>query len=71
MRLLLDTRLVLWAANGDSLPPEAGGLIEDAENELMFSSAVVWEVTIKTGRGKSDFVARSARPPAQPPRQPL
>lgn len=57
MRLLLDTQLVLWAANGDPLPAEAERLIADVENELMFSAAVIWEVAVKTGRGKSEFTA--------------
>jgi PIN domain nuclease of toxin-antitoxin system len=57
MKLLLDTQLVLWAANGDPLPSEAERLIGDPANELIFSAAVIWEVAIKTGRGKGDFIA--------------
>ncbi|CAN7623992.1 type II toxin-antitoxin system VapC family toxin [Phenylobacterium sp. LjRoot219] len=57
MKLLLDTQLVLWAARGDPLPAEAEKLIENADNELMFSAAVIWEVAIKSGRGRPNFTA--------------
>lgn len=30
-------------------------MIDDTENELMFSAASLWEVTIKAGLGRSDF----------------
>ena len=48
MRLLLDTHLLLWTAEGsDQLPRRAGRLIEDPDNELFFSSASFWEIAIK------------------------
>lgn len=56
MKLLLDTHLLLWAAeSSDDLPPEAALLIDDDSNELMFSAASIWEVAIKNGLGRSDF----------------
>lgn len=56
MKLLLDTHLLLWAANEPGrLPKQARALIEDEENELLFSAASLWEVTIKSGLGRADF----------------
>ena len=54
MKLLLDTHLLLWAALQQArLSPIARTLIADLSNELLFSSASIWEVTIK--RGRDDF----------------
>jgi PIN domain nuclease of toxin-antitoxin system len=58
MKLLLDTHILLWAAGEpDRLPVEARSLIADDENELLFSAASLWEVAIKSGLGREDFVA--------------
>ena len=64
MRLLLDTHLLLWAAGQpERLPASAGVLLDDAENEPVFSSASLWESAIKRGLGREDFKveARSLR----------
>ncbi len=56
MKLLLDTHLLLWAANDpDRLPVVARNWIEDLDNQLLFSAASLWEVTIKSGLGREDF----------------
>jgi len=56
MKLLLDTDLLLWAAgNPDLLPAAARSLLDDPENEPIFSSASLWEVAIKHGLGRGDF----------------
>jgi PIN domain nuclease of toxin-antitoxin system len=56
MKFLLDTHLLLWAAgNPDRLPAAARGLLDDLQNELIFSSASLWEVAIKRGLGRADF----------------
>ena len=56
MRLLLDTHIVLWGAvEPERLPKSASSLIEDLENEIAFSAVSVWEVAIKTARGRADF----------------
>ena len=56
MILLLDTHILLWAAGKpDRLSPEATELLRDPANELWFSSASLWEITIKRGPGRMDF----------------
>lgn len=56
MKLLLDTHLLLWAAGSpDLLPAAARPLLEDAQNELLFSAASLWEIAIKSGLGRPDF----------------
>lgn len=56
MKLLLDTHLLLWAAGApEQLPAAARPLLEDPQNELLFSAASLWEIAIKRGLGRSDF----------------
>jgi PIN domain nuclease of toxin-antitoxin system len=56
MKLLLDTHLLLWAAgNPERLPGAARRLLDDPQNEPIFSSASLWEVAIKHGLGRGDF----------------
>jgi PIN domain nuclease of toxin-antitoxin system len=56
MKLLLDTHLLLWAASDpERLSAEARGLIENPENEVLFSAASLWEVAIKSSLGREDF----------------
>ncbi|MGF6266765.1 PIN domain nuclease of toxin-antitoxin system [Paraburkholderia youngii] len=52
MRLLLDTRVFLWAVTDDrKLTKAARKLILDA-SEVFVSSASIWEASIKAGLGK-------------------
>jgi PIN domain nuclease of toxin-antitoxin system len=56
MNLLIDTHLILWAAGDpDRLSEEARQLLLDSANELYYSAASLWEVTIKRTLGRSDF----------------
>ena len=56
MRLLIDTHLLLWAADDPRrVPAAARDLIEDTGNTLVFSAASIWEVAIKNGLGRDDF----------------
>jgi len=56
MKLLLDTRLLLWAAaQPDLLPAAARAMLEDLRNETFFSAASLWEIAIKSGLGRDDF----------------
>ena len=56
MKLLLDTHVLLWAAGEPNrLSHETRELLGDPENELLFSAASMWEITIKSGLGREDF----------------
>jgi PIN domain nuclease of toxin-antitoxin system len=56
MKLLLDTHLLLWAAGEPRrLSKQARALIDNPDNELLFSAASLWEVAIKRGLGRKDF----------------
>jgi len=56
MKLLLDTHLLLWAAGQpDQLSAAARDMLNNPQNELMFSAASLWEVSIKCGLGRDDF----------------
>lgn len=58
MRLLIDTHLLLWAANEpDRLPPAAYTAIADPANTPVFSVVSIWEVAIKQTLLRSHFVA--------------
>ncbi len=62
MNLLLDTHLLLWAASTpERLSAKARTLLLDSGNQLLFSSASLWEVTIKNGLERSDFNVDSRR----------
>jgi PIN domain nuclease of toxin-antitoxin system len=50
VKLLLDTHLLLWAAGEPQrLSKQARTLIDNPDNELLFSAASLWEVAIKRG----------------------
>ena len=56
MRLLLDTHILLWAAaEPERLSRAAQSLLENVNNELIFSAVSLWEIAIKTARGREDF----------------
>jgi len=56
LNLLLDTHLLLWAASEPQrLSAKARALLLDPSNQLVFSSASLWEITIKNGFERSDF----------------
>ena len=56
MKLLLDTHVLLWAAGSPAqLPPDARAMLEDPDNELVFSAASLWEIAIKRSLGRADF----------------
>ncbi len=56
MRLLIDTHLLLWAAEGSKkLPRAARSRMANVENELVFSVASLWEIAIKRSLGRADF----------------
>ena len=55
MKLLLDTHLLLRAGEPRRLSKQARTLIDNPQNELLFSAASLWEVAIKRGLGRDDF----------------
>jgi PIN domain nuclease of toxin-antitoxin system len=56
LKLLLDTHLLLWSAGQpDRLSAAACALLDDPHNNLLFSSASLWEIAIKRGLGRDDF----------------
>jgi PIN domain nuclease of toxin-antitoxin system len=56
VKLLLDTHLLLWAAGQPArLSHAARNLLDNPENELLFSAASFWEIAIKRGLGRDDF----------------
>jgi len=57
LRLLPDTHLLIWAAEESSkLSKEAADLIGRLENNRFFSAASIWEIAIKRGLGRADFL---------------
>jgi len=54
MKFLIDTHYLLWAA-ADMLPEKAIPYFVNEGNELLFSSASIWEVIIKKGLNRPDF----------------
>lgn len=54
MKLLFDTHLLIWAAeDSPRLPKAVAQIIDDTENELVFSVASVWEIAIKHAVGRN------------------
>lgn len=53
MRLLLDTHVLLWYSSADPrLSINAKSAITDPGNQLLFSTASVWEIAIKISLGR-------------------
>jgi PIN domain nuclease of toxin-antitoxin system len=56
VRLLLDTQILIWAAyEPDQLPDKVRSLLLDGNNQLLFSTVSIWEVSIKFQLNKPDF----------------
>ena len=56
MNLLLDTHLLLWAASEPKkISAKARTLILEPGNQLIFSAASLWEISIKRSMGRTDF----------------
>ena len=48
MKILLDTHIAIWAVlDSEELPNTAKAMILDENNEIYYSTASVWEITIK------------------------
>lgn len=56
MKLLLDTHIILWAAeDSERLSDRARHYLLDPSNDLYYSAASLWEITIKRAMGRDDF----------------
>lgn len=56
MKVLLDTHLLIWAANSPKrIPAETRQFIDDERNEIYFSVASIWEVAIKRSLRRDNF----------------
>jgi PIN domain nuclease of toxin-antitoxin system len=56
VKFLLDTHVLLWAAGQpERLSTAARRLLNNPKNELLFSAASLWEITIKKSLGREDF----------------
>jgi PIN domain nuclease of toxin-antitoxin system len=56
VKLLLDTQILLWAAGQpERLSAAARKQLGNPKNELLFSAASLWEITIKKSLGREDF----------------
>ncbi len=48
MKVLIDTHIAIWAVlNDPKLPKQAKDIILDKANDIFYSTASVWEITIK------------------------
>jgi len=57
VKLLLDTHILLWAANDPQrLSETTRTLLLEPANTLYFSAVSLWEIVIKRGLGRSDFI---------------
>ncbi len=55
-RLLPDTHLLLWLAEDSArMPSDAAAWLKDEDNEVFFSVATIWEVSIKSALQKAGF----------------
>ena len=62
MKVLMDTHTFLWWNTEDpSLSVHAKEIIADGRNEVFLSAASVWEIVIKTAKGRLIL----PEPPAQ------
>ncbi|HVH75356.1 MAG TPA: type II toxin-antitoxin system VapC family toxin [Stellaceae bacterium] len=58
MRILLDTHILLWAiSTPERLGAQVRAAILNTGNEVLFSAASIWEIAIKAGLRRGDFVA--------------
>lgn len=53
MRVLLDSHTLIWAVDDPArLGAQASAALQDPANELLLSTATIWEIAIKFGLGK-------------------
>jgi len=53
MRVLIDTHIFIWyVQNSQRLNSSVANLINDGKNDILFSTASIWEMAIKQSTGK-------------------
>jgi PIN domain nuclease of toxin-antitoxin system len=61
VKCLLDTHILVWAASSpDRLSDKALEVLSSEHNDLIFSVASIWELTIKARLGRPDFKVDAA-----------
>jgi PIN domain nuclease of toxin-antitoxin system len=56
VRLLLDTQIFLWYLDQTArIPTEARDAIEAADNAVLVSAVVIWEIAIKVSAGRPEI----------------
>jgi PIN domain nuclease of toxin-antitoxin system len=61
VRILLDTHILLWAlVEPQRLDEDTRAEIRSAANEVLFSTASIWEIAIKAGLRSEDFIVDTA-----------
>ena len=61
MRILLDTQVLIWALDSPQrLSARVREDLADPSNDVLFSSASIWEIAIKSGQSRKNFKARPA-----------
>ena len=62
MAFLLDTHILLWAAqDSPKLSSSSRALLESGREQIYFSVANIWEVGIKAGLGRGNFRVNAER----------
>jgi len=62
VNFLLDTHILIWAAiSPHKISSELASLLSGTSNHLYFSSASIWEISIKESLGKKDFKVSSKK----------
>lgn len=57
MRVLLDTHILLWViSTPERVDPGAIQTVLDTKTAVLFSAASIWEIAIKAGLRRADFV---------------
>jgi PIN domain nuclease of toxin-antitoxin system len=53
VKILIDTHVFIWyIQNSERLPSSVTTLINNGSNEILFSTASIWEIAIKQSTGK-------------------
>jgi PIN domain nuclease of toxin-antitoxin system len=56
MKYLLDTHFIIWLPiDHPSISRAARDLLNDPENEFLFTAASLWEISLKRARYRGDF----------------